>query len=159
MSRLLGLLARRSSWLVLGVLVVVLLAVGSVHPPPASRAARIQSLDSIIKCPVCNDVSIAQSDAAVARALRAKVAELVDAGRSDAEIERYVVRQFGRAELLAPQSPLIWLLPVVIVGAAAALLAVVLFRRRRLRPVTGGGPDDEELVAAALAQRSAGAVP
>jgi cytochrome c-type biogenesis protein CcmH len=150
-----GLLARRSSWLVLGALVVALLSFGSVHPPPESRAARVQALESIIKCPVCNDVSIAQSDAAVARALRAKVVELVDSGRSNAEIERYVVGQFGPSELLRPQNPLVWLLPAALLGVATAGLAVVLIRRRRLQAVAAGLPEDEALVAAALARRSA----
>ena len=149
-----ALLARRSSWLLLAVVVAVALALGSAHRGPETDAARIAYLDGIIKCPVCANVSIAQSDAQQAVNLRAKVAALVHGGRSDAEVEAYVVARFGTTELLRPSNPVLWILPVAGGAVAAAALGVVLVRRRGSGRGTVAGPGDESLVSAALADRA-----
>lgn len=147
------LLAGRAGWAVLGVVVVVALAVGSVHSRPPSEAARISYLDGVIKCPVCADVSIAQSDAAQAANLRATVAELVRSGRSNAEVEAYVVARFGTAELLRPSDPVLWVAPVAAGAIATAAVAAVLVSRRA-RPRSGPvAAQDESIVSAALAAR------
>src|SRR6202161_1537676 len=99
-QRLADLLARKSAWAILAVVVVGVLAFGSVHPPASPNGARADYLDSIIKLPACDDISIAQSDIVQARELRAKVAQLVDAGHSNAAIEAYVIGHFGSDEIL-----------------------------------------------------------
>lgn len=156
--RVRDLLATRSAWVLLAAVVVAGLWVGSVHPAATSDAARIARLDSVIKCPSCDDLSIAESNASTAVALRAVVAADVHAGESDAAIESYVVSRYGQSILLQPSDPLVWVLPVAGVAVAAAATGLVLWRRRRL---TSAGPTapaaaDEQLVAAALADRRAG---
>jgi len=132
----LAILSSRPAWLLVVLVVAAGLAIGSVHPGQASSTARIAHLDSIIKCPSCVDLSIAQSDAAVAVGLRAEVAAWVHAGLSDARIEQLVVARFGQQALLVPSGSgvdvLLWVLPVVVLGVPAVLLAVYLWRRRRL---------------------------
>ena len=152
-------LARRSSWALLAVVVATFLAVGSVHPSPPSEAARIAYLDGVIKCPVCADVSIAQSDAQQAANLRATVASLVHDGRSDAQVEQFVVARFGTAELLRPSDPVLWILPVAAGGAAALALSVVLVRRRAGSRHDAPDPEDESIVSVALASRARAAPP
>lgn len=144
-----ALLARPWSWVLLAAVVATSLAVGSVHATPATRAARISYLESIIKCPVCDNISIAQSDSQQAQDLRARVVQLVDAGRSDQAIERYVVAQLGTDELLRPTSPVIWLLPIVGGALAVAGLVAALLRRRRIGAPPVVVAADEALVAAA----------
>ncbi len=146
-----GILARRSSWLVLAAVVVALLALGSVHPAPPTRASRISYLDSVIKCPVCDNISLAQSDAQQAQDLRAVVVQMVDAGRSNREIEQYVVAQFGTDELLRPSNPVIWLLPICGGAGALAALAVALVRRRHVTGPPAADAADEALVSASRA--------
>ena len=147
---------RPGAFVLLGVVAAVLLAIGSVHPATPTRAERIAYLDSVIKCPSCVDISIAQSTEQTAVALRAKVRELVDAGWSNAAIESWVTSEFGTDELLVPPSSgldeLAWILPTVVVGLAVIALASY-FVRRRGRTGGGEGPDTdvEALVAAALA--------
>lgn|GEM_PF-244805 len=155
-----GTLARRASWLVLAAVVATLLAVGSVHPSPQTRSSRISYLDSVIKCPVCDNISLAQSDAQQAQDLRAVIVKMVDAGRSNQQIERYVVAQFGTDELLRPSSPVIWLLPILGGAVGVTALAVVLIRRRHVTGPSVVDAADEALVTASRATaRSLGSGP
>jgi cytochrome c-type biogenesis protein CcmH/NrfF len=127
-------LASRPAWVAVGVIAAVALAVGSVHPAQPSSAARIAYLDSVIKCPSCVDISIAQSDAAIAVGLRAEVASWVHEGLSDARIEQLVVARFGEQVLLVPSGSsadvFLWAVPITVLGAAAVVLALYLWRRR-----------------------------
>jgi len=133
---ILSVLSSRLGWLTVAVVAVFALAVGSVHSNQPSSAARISHLDSLIKCPSCVDLSIAQSDAPIAVGLRAEVATWVHQGLSDARIEQLVVARFGEQALLVPSGTgtdlLLWAVPVSILGAAGVLLAGYLWRRRRL---------------------------
>ncbi len=132
----LSLLASRPAWLVAAVVALIALGIGSVHPQQPSSSARIAHLDSVIKCPSCVDLSIAQSDAPIAVGLRSEVAAWVREGLSDARIEQLVVARFGEQALLVPSGSgadaLLWAVPAAVLGAAAAVLAVYLWRRRRL---------------------------
>jgi cytochrome c-type biogenesis protein CcmH len=121
---------------VVAVVALAALGIGSLHPAQPSSSARIAHLDSVIKCPSCIDLSIAQSDAPIAVGLRAEVAAWVHEGLSDARIEQLVVARFGEQALLVPSGSgadvLLWAVPIAVVGGAGALLAVYLWRRRRL---------------------------
>lgn len=126
----------RTIWLLLGVAAVVLLAVGSVHNPPSSATARESYLYSVLKCPSCEDLSIAQSDAPSALGLRHRVANWVQQGWSNAKIEKTVVATYGESELLVPPqsgvNTTLYILPVAMIGIAAAGLGWHLFERRKL---------------------------
>ncbi len=143
--------ARRPAWyarprlgvlLVLAVLAVALAfgsGLGSSAPP--SAAAREAAIDSQIRCPSCEDLSVAQSSASAAIAVRHEVARMVDAGRTDQEIEQALVAQYGSSILLRPPTSgltgLVWLLPVIGGAAAVAAVGTLFWRRaqqlRRLR--------------------------
>ena len=115
-------------WTLLGVVLVVALLVGSgtfdsTTPTNAQRAAAIES---VIRCPSCEDLSVAVSSAPTAVTVRATVAHLVDQGRSDQQIKDYLVARYGSAIVLDPPA-----LPFVVGVAGAAGLVVVLVRRRR----------------------------
>ncbi len=129
-----SLLATRSAWALLAALAVAFLAFGSVHGNPDSPKARISSLDGIIKCPACEDLSIAQSNAPSAVTLRHEVARFVDEGWSDARVESWVTNRYGAAALLVPSSAgageTLYLVPVGLVGLAVAGLGWYLWRRR-----------------------------
>jgi cytochrome c-type biogenesis protein CcmH/NrfF len=140
MTRLLG---SKAAWAVLLVTVVVLLVVGSQGGPSSAAAGRIAHLDSLIKCPACEDLSIAQSDAPSSVTLRHEVAAWVHAGWSDSRIEQAVVDRYGPGGLLLPQGTgaarLLYIVPVSAIAAAAATLFWHLWRRRlRLRAGSGG---------------------
>lgn len=148
-SPLVAVATSRWAWALLLVVAAIALSIGSVHRQAPSAAARAAYLDSIIKCPSCEDLSIAQSDAGVAVALRREVRGFVDRGWSNQRIETEVVGQYGSDEILAPSSDLAWLIPLVVLGLAA-IVVVSGFARRRLLRRRRASTDEEELVEAAM---------
>ena len=133
-----------------GLLVVVLavalaFGAGLGSTGRSGDAARAAALDSQVRCPSCQDLSVAQSSASAAVAVRREVARLVRQGRTDQQIESTLVSQYGPTILLRPPvaglSALVWVLPIVGGAAAVALLAVLFWRRsRQLRALRSEGP-------------------
>jgi cytochrome c-type biogenesis protein CcmH len=104
-------------------------------PDPALEA-RARALGHELRCLVCQNQSIDDSDADLARDLRRLVRERIVAGDSDAEVKRFLVARYGDFVLLEPPfRPATWLLWL---GPAAALLlaALVMLRRTRRRSDT-----------------------
>ncbi len=134
--------ASRVAWAVLAAVAVVVLAIGSVHQPVSSAAAREAQLDSVIKCPACEDLSIAQSDAPSAVALRHRVDAFVVAGWSDSRIESWVTGRYGEAALLVPQasgeSATLYFVPIVLVGLGVIGVGWFFWKRRPARVASVG---------------------
>jgi cytochrome c-type biogenesis protein CcmH len=130
---------RRRPWLGPLALVVVLavaLVVGSgVGGHPATAAQRAEALDAQLRCPSCEDVSVADSGAASAVAVRRQVLRLVQEGSSDQAIEASLEARYGPTILLRPPArgltSLVWLLPALAGGAAVVGLVVLFSRRSR----------------------------
>ena len=140
--------ASRSAWVVLGVIVVALLAVGANHPKAPTSAQRIDNLESILKCPACATASLAQSETVGAIELKATITRWVHEGASNQTIEQRVVADFGTDELLQQKNPWLWIVPTVAVILGVALLIRYLMRRR---PTPGEiSVEDEALVAELL---------
>lgn len=100
-------------------------------PEPAAEA-RARDLFAEIRCVVCQNESIDASDADLAGDLRRIVREQVAAGRTDAEVKRFLVDRYGEFVLLrptlAPSNWLLWAAPFVIV--CSGLLLFTLSSRR-----------------------------
>lgn len=136
------------AWAALAVVIAVGLALGSGLGSGSGKptdAQRITKLDSIIGCPSCTDLSVAESSAATAVAIRDFVAAQVDAGASNKAIEDAVEAGYGASIVLSPSTSgpvsLVWILPLVGVFLAIAGLVVVFLRRRRL---PGDEPSDAD---------------
>jgi cytochrome c-type biogenesis protein CcmH len=129
------LLSSRLAWALLLAIAIVLLVIGSINPPVSSAAARISRLDSIVKCPACEDLSIAQSDAPTSVTLRNEVAGWVHSGWSDQRIEQAVVARYGPGGLLLPSGTgveaALYFIPLGAIAAAAAVLGWYFWRRQR----------------------------
>jgi len=119
------------------VVLAVALVVGSGAfdsgtPTTAQRAAAIEAT---VRCPSCTDLSVAQSNATTAIAVRHQIESMVAAGRSSAEIDQVLVAEYGQTILLVPPDaggvPLIWVVPLVLGAAALAGVGVVFWRRSR----------------------------
>ncbi len=112
-----------------------------------AEEARYRGLIEELRCLVCQNQNLADSDAALAKDLRDQVLEMIRAGRSDAEIKSYLVERYGDFVLYRPPvKPATWMLwfgPVLIVAVGAAVLVVTL--RRRRRGTVAADPEQEEL--------------
>jgi len=97
---------------------------------PATNADRADALAGGLRCPDCAGLSVADSHTASAVAIREQIAELIDGGATDAEIREHFTDRYGDWVLLAPTSPLTWILPFAVLALATAALARWLTRRR-----------------------------
>jgi len=95
--------------------------------------ARARGLSQHLRCMVCQNQSIDDSDAPLARDLRLLVRERLSAGDSDGQVIDFIVSRYGEFVLLKPRfewhTAALWLLPPVILLAGA--IAVFLSTRRR----------------------------
>jgi cytochrome c-type biogenesis protein CcmH len=123
----------RSFWLYLAALVAVVALVALVAPSASSRATRIAHLESLVRCPSCEDLSVAQSNATSSIAVRREIADRVAAGASDSQILTSLESTYGSTILLSPSTGgvgvLLWVVPVS-AGALLVLLGWRLWRRR-----------------------------
>ena len=96
-----------------------------LDPVAAKRAVE---LSSQLRCLVCQNQTIAESNAELAVDLRRQVNEQIKAGRTDKEIVDYMVDRYGAFVLYKPQfnamTVLLWLGPGLL-----AILAVIVFVR------------------------------
>ncbi len=97
-----------------------------------AQEAHAHALFRQIRCVVCQNESIDDSEAPLAGDLRRIIREQVRAGRADADIRRFLVDRYGQFVLLKPRFDLanaaLWLGPF---GLAAAGLAAALASRRK----------------------------
>ena len=99
---------------------------------------RARDLSKQLRCLVCQNQSIDDSDADLARDLRRIVREQLVAGRSDSEIIDYLIARYGDFVLLKPPvKPATWGLwfgPALVLAIAAAGVVTYVARRRRSAP-------------------------
>lgn len=145
-------LSSRPVWVALGLIAVVLFAIGSYHPVRPTAAERIANLENILRCPSCASASLSQSETVGANELKATVVRWVHEGMSDRAIESRLVASYGPAELLRPSNPALWAVPAAAVAVAATGLGWYLVRRRPSDvEVTA---DDERLIDELLEARA-----
>jgi len=102
---------------------------------PAMQA-RYERLARELRCLVCRSETIADSNAPLAADLRRQLRELMQAGKSDEEIMKYMTDRYSDYVLykppLAPRTWLLWAAPVLFVLGGAAAAVVVILRKSRL---------------------------
>ena len=102
--------------------------------PDPAQEERARGIGRELRCLVCQNQSIEDSDADLARDLRRIVREQVSAGRSDAEVVEFVHERYGDFVLLRPRftaaTALLWATPAV----------ALLVRSARRRPVAPSAP-------------------
>ena len=99
--------------------------------------ARARAISEGLRCLVCQNQSIDDSDAPLAKDLRLLVRERLKAGDSDQQIKDFVVARYGEFVLLKPRLSahtfVLWF-ATPLVFAAALLLVFLAYRRRMAAP-------------------------
>jgi cytochrome c-type biogenesis protein CcmH len=112
---------------------------------------RARALSSELRCLVCQNESIDDSEAPLARDIRVLIRERIGKGESNDAVRAYLVSRYGDFILLKPpfkpETLLSWLSPVLTLGLG---VAAALYARRRAPRATASLSDDEEARLAAL---------
>ncbi len=113
--------------------------------------ARARTLSAELRCMVCQNQSIDDSDAPLAHDIRVLIRQRIAAGETNAAVRSYLVSRYGDFILLRPpfkpETALLWLAPPLTLLAGAA---AILFARRRAPAATEALTDEEEARLAAL---------
>ncbi len=129
----------------------------AMNPPSAEDAldARLKKLETELRCLVCQNQTLADSNAELAADLRKEVRELAVAGKSDEQIRTYLVARYGDFVLYDPPLKgttwLLWLGPFALLAGGGVLWWMVLRRRARAQSgVTDASSGDTVARARAL---------
>lgn len=111
---------------------------GNIHAAPsqASNAkieARLKVLSTELRCLVCQNTTLADSDAPLAEDLRKEIRTLMHAGKTDEEVTAYLVERYGNFVRYRPpvnnETALLWFGPFIILLIGAISLFFVLKKR------------------------------
>jgi cytochrome c-type biogenesis protein CcmH len=128
------------------VLLVLVLLIAAIVPATAAveildfdnptDEARYKRLIAELRCTVCQNQNLADSNAELARDLRNKVYTMIRDGKTDEEIYAFMVQRYGNYILYRPplktSTALLWVGPFLIMGVGVAVLLNVVRRRRRM---------------------------
>ena len=117
-----------------------------------AQEARARAIFRETRCLVCQNESIDDSEAALARDLRIVVREQIAAGRSNAEVRQFLVERYGEFVLFrppfSPGNALLWLGPAALAALGAGLWLALLRRREAQAELSA----EEEARLAALSE-------
>jgi cytochrome c-type biogenesis protein CcmH len=120
--------------------------------------ARARALSEELRCLVCQNQSIDDSDAPLARDIRVLIRQRIAGGESNEAVRAYLVSRYGDFILLKPpfkpETMLLWLSPALVLGAGLA--AVLLARLRTPRATPALSAEEEARLAALTGGDSAG---
>jgi cytochrome c-type biogenesis protein CcmH/NrfF len=118
---------------VLAVALVIGSGVFDASPPTAAQ--RAAGIEADVRCPSCTDLSVAESNATTAIAVRHQIESMVAADSSTADIDQTLVSEYGQTILLEPPDaggvPVIWIIPLVLCAGTLAAVGIFFWRRSR----------------------------
>jgi cytochrome c-type biogenesis protein CcmH/NrfF len=124
----------RSFWLWVGAFVVVLAVAFVTAPSAPTSQTRIDHLERLVRCPACEDLSVAVSNATSAIAVRNEIVRDVHHGESDNRILTSLEDAYGPSILLSPSTSglgiVLWVVPV---GGLVLVVVIGLRLARRRR--------------------------
>ena len=118
--------------------------------------ARARAISAELRCMVCQNQSIDDSDADLARDLRILVRDRLKAGDSDRQVMDYVVSRYGEFVLLRPsfsaRNFLLWAMPVIVLVIGGAGFFAYVRRGAKTVPATSAqlSADEQERLAKIL---------
>ena len=105
-----------------------------VAKPDAKVEARLKALAEELRCLVCQNQTIADSNAPLALDLRNQIRAQIAQGRTDDQIREYMVNRYGDFVLYRPPfkatTAVLWLGPFLLIAGGLGIFLVVVKRRR-----------------------------
>ncbi|NID14417.1 cytochrome c-type biogenesis protein [Luteibacter yeojuensis] len=142
--------SRALLWLALCLLPALAVA-QAIQPLPFRNRAeevRFQKLSAELRCPMCQNETLADSNAPIAHDLRRQVFEMIQAGKSDEEIKAFLVARYSQFVLykppVEPSTWLLWFGPAVLLVAGGIVVAIQVRRRARQAPASAPANDTED---------------
>ena len=121
----------------------------AVDPLPfrdAREETRFRALAAELRCVMCQNQSLADSNAPIAQDLRKEVLELMQSGKSDEEIKTFLTERYTDFVLYRPpmrgSTLWLWIAPPLLLVIGIAVLFVVV--RKRAKPAAGSAPKSVE---------------
>ena len=106
---------------------------------------RYENINRELRCLVCQNQTIADSNATLAQDLRREVRDMIAAGKTDDEIREFMIERYGDFVLYRPrmtaQNFLLWAAPVLLLLIAAVVLVRVVRRRAQESDNEADGPE------------------
>ena len=106
---------------------------------------RYETINRELRCLVCQNQTIADSNATLAQDLRREVREMIAAGKTDAEIREFMIDRYGDFVLYRPrltaQNFLLWAAPALLLLIAAVVIVRVIRRRAQEADIEPDGPE------------------
>ncbi len=106
---------------------------------------RYESLNRELRCLVCQNQTIADSNATLAHDLRREVRDMIAAGKSDDEIREFMIERYGDFVLYRPrmtaQTFLLWAAPALLLLVGGLMLFRVIRRRAQESEIEPDGPE------------------
>ena len=98
------------------------------------RTSRFRGLAAELRCLVCQNQTLLDSHADLAKDLRMEVVRLIQEGRDDAEVKRYLVDRYGEFVLYRPtwswRNGILWLGPLVLLAVAGSVIWRLTHKRK-----------------------------
>ena len=106
---------------------------------------RYESINRELRCLVCQNQTIADSNATLAQDLRREVREMIAAGKTDAEIREFMIERYGDFVLYRPrmtaQNFLLWAAPALLLLVGAVVVVRVVRRKAQESKLEPEGPE------------------
>jgi cytochrome c-type biogenesis protein CcmH len=134
------------------VVAVLLVLGGLAHAIDAQDAfddpvlqERYENINRELRCLVCQNQTIADSNATLAQDLRREVRDMIAAGQTDAQIREFMIERYGDFVLYRPRMTagnlLLWAAPVLLLVIGAIVLVRVVRRRAQETDLDADGPE------------------
>ena len=137
--------------LLLVLMLLLSAAVGAMEPiqfKDAAEEVRFRELSAELGCVMCQNQSLADSNAQIAHDLRLQVLTLMREGKTDREIKDYLVARYSDFVLynppVRPATWLLWFGPALLLAIGAGVVVVVVRRRAATAPAAAPDEKDQE---------------
>ena len=130
-------------------LLLAVIAAGTPQGQPLSGPAldqRTQEVASLLRCPVCQGMSIADSPSTVAQDMKHQVREMLAEGYTEKQILAYFEKSYGGFVLEKPKNPLVWILPILILIVGAVVVVVTAKKLSAPQTTDNGQPTTDPYV-------------